>query len=364
MTTLPYNAIIYTMNIVRLINIFLVFAFANIRCAIMYIWEAYMQDNGLIGIYILEILEKYASSKKRLFQKDIASYLDVNYNVTIGRTALSGYICLLRERGYIAGDRGVYKVSTFDDNELRLLIDGVLFGQHIPKKDAERLIGKLKGLSYKSMSNRVKHICYLEGTNHTPNGDLYNIIDTIDEAIESDYQIEFTYCSYGIDGKLRTGEKRVVHPYYMVTEKSRYYLLCYAERGDDLEPRRIDRMSNVCVIKKKRVPITDIAKYRNGFDLGKYMREHIYMFSGESSDVTIKLKSDKISDFIDWYGREYRIIKKNDEYMIVRIRANENATYYWALQYGGIAEVLEPISLRNRIRDGLTDMLKKYEITK
>ena len=69
----------------------------------------------------------------------------------------------------------------------------IQFGQHIPQKDAEQLISKLKQFSYKSLSNRVKHVCYLESMNHTQNNHLYKIIDTIDEAIEKKRKIEIVY---------------------------------------------------------------------------------------------------------------------------------------------------------------------------
>ena len=49
--------------------------------------------------------------------------------------------------------------------------------------------------------------------------------------------------------------------------------------------------------------------------------------------------------------------------MIIRTMNNENATYYWALQYGGMVEVLAPLALRNRIKAGLEEILKKYENT-
>ena len=103
-----------------------------------------MREKGLIDIYILEILERHASSKKKLSQEEIIRYLDKEYNVSVTRGTLSGYLRELREEGYIAGHRGIYKVNLFEDNELRLLIDGVLFGQHIPKMHADKLIEKLR----------------------------------------------------------------------------------------------------------------------------------------------------------------------------------------------------------------------------
>lgn len=43
-------------------------------------------------------------------------------------------------------------------NKLRLLIDGVLFGQHIPKEIATELISKLKGMSELGLKNRVRKL--------------------------------------------------------------------------------------------------------------------------------------------------------------------------------------------------------------
>lgn len=319
-----------------------------------------MRKNGLISIYILEILEKYSCSRAKITQTDIIRYLDRDYNINVTRKTLSTYLQELREGGYITGKRGICKVNRLDDNELRLLIDGVLFGQHIPQKEAEQLISKLKQFSYKSLSNRVKHVCYLESMNHTQNNHLYKIIDTIDEAIEKNRRIDIVYCSYDTDGKLHNREAKTVDPYYMVTEKSRYYLICYAGRNNDVENRRLDRIANAKILNEPRTPITDLAKYSNGFNLGKYMQEHIYMFSGESVYARIKIKNKYIGDFIDWFGRDYKVVERAEDYIIVRIKVNENAVYYWALQYGDKAQVLAPEALRQRIIVGLKGILEWY----
>lgn len=320
-----------------------------------------MREKGLIDIYILEILERHASSKKKLSQEEIIRYLDKEYNVSVTRGTLSGYLRELREEGYIAGDRGIYKVNLFGDNELRLLIDGVLFGQHIPKMHADKLIEKLKNLAYQGLKNRIKHVCYLESINHTSNNKIYEIIDAIDEAIENNRKIEITSCAYKEDGRLHDRGTKVVDPYYLVTEKNKYYLICYSGRNNDVENRRLDRISKVKILAEPRIPINRLEKYRNGFDLGKYMKEHIYMFSGQSIPVVIKINRERIGDFIDWYGTEFMIESQDEKFVSLRIRVNENAVYYWAIQYGEIAEVVKPATLRKRIYEGLKGMMGKYE---
>lgn len=320
-----------------------------------------MREKGLIDVYILEILEKHAGGNRKLTQKQILHYLEEEYRLPVTRKTLSGYLSELRNEGYIQGQRGLCKTAIFDDHELRLLIDGVLFGQHIPQEDANRLIEKLRNISYDSMKNRVRHICYLEEINRTHNENLYEMIDLIDEAIGRNRKIEITPCTYGVDGKLYDKEKVVVDPYYLVTEKNHYYLVCYAGRNEDLENRRVDRISHIKILREVRKPITELKKYTKGFDLAVYMREHIYMFSGDSCPVLLKIKKQNISDFIDWYGTKYSVAEQDEEFITIRIRVNENAVYYWALQYGSVAEILKPETLRRRLRDGLQEMLERYD---
>lgn len=320
-----------------------------------------MNGKRLVGIYILEILNRYSGPERKLLQGEILEYLDRDYNVSITRKTLSEYVGEMREAGYVCGMRGIYGTKRFSDSELRLLIDGVLFGQHVPEKNANCLIQKLKELSPSGVSNRMKHICYLERINHTANENLYEIIDALDYAIEKNRKAELTFCSFDINGNLNDWGTKVVDPYYMVTDKCRYYLICYAGRNDDLENRRLDRISNVKILDEVRTPIKTLKKYSNGFDLANYMKEHIYMFSGDSQVITIRIRKKNISDFIDWYGRDYRVIDEEDEIVTIRLEANENAVFYWALQYGGIAEVVKPVELRERIRKALVDMMEKYK---
>lgn len=57
----------------------------RIKCGII-VWRwSELREKSLIDIYILEILEKYSSSKNRLNQKDIICYLDKDYNIKVSR---------------------------------------------------------------------------------------------------------------------------------------------------------------------------------------------------------------------------------------------------------------------------------------
>ncbi|MGX8680543.1 MAG: helix-turn-helix transcriptional regulator [bacterium] len=320
-----------------------------------------MRERSLLTLYILDILTHHASEKKRITQIDLARYLSEEYRIDISRKTLGIYVNELVADGYVMKDHGLYRINTFDDHEIRVLIDGVLFGKHVSSEDAKILIDKLKDMSYLSIKNRVKHVCYLERINRTQNEHLYEIIDLIDEAIEQEKRIRIVGCKYGIDKKLHETHDTIVDPYYLITDQSRYYLVCYAGRGDDLENRRLDRISHVEILDEYRRPLQTFKKYQNGFDLSRYVNEHIYMFHGSSEVVILKIRQEAIGDFIDWYGMNYELLDIDDETLTISFSVNVNAFYYWALQYGSSAYVIRPESLRTRIREGLLTILENYQ---
>ena len=216
-------------------------------------------------------------------------------------------------------------------------------------------------MSSENLKNRIKHVHYIKEIQHTDNGSLYEVLDALDDAIERNKKVEITTCVYNISGELVSSGTRIISPYYIVASKSMYYLLCYAGRNDDIENRRIDRISSVKVLEENSVSIRELQKYKNGsFDLSVYMKEHIYMFSGDSENIVLKVRKKSIGDVVDWYGKEYRILKEEDEFITIKIKANSTATYYWALQYGSSVEVVKPERLREEIREGLKEILEKY----
>ena len=75
----------------------------------------------------------------------------------------------------------------------------------------------------------------------------------------------------------------------------------------------------------------------------------------------MKIQKSNVGDFIDWFGKEFSVISETEDDVTLRFKVNLNAMYYWALQYGEIAEVIRPESLRTRLSEGIGAMEKKYE---
>ena len=98
----------------------------------------------------------------------------------------------------------------------------------------------------------------------------------------------------------------------------------------------------------------------HGLNLPQHMAEHIYMFSGESVDVIMLVNKSIMTELVDWFGTDFRILEEKDKQIKIKVRMNSDAMKYWALQYGYYAEVLEPAELREQIKDRIAVMSKKY----
>ena len=51
---------------------------------------------------------------------------------------------------------------------------------------------------------------------------------------------------------------------------------------------------------------------------------------------------------------------EKDNKIYADVVANESSLIYWCLQYGEVIEIIEPKTCRDKIRDIVTEMFKRY----
>ena len=148
----------------------------------------------------------------------------------------------------------------------------------------------------------------------------------------------------------------------MVANNGFYYLIGNYDKYNDISHYRLDRMTCVEMLPDKVKPQDQIEGLERGLNLPKHMAEHIYMFSGESVAINMLVDETIISELVDWFGNDFYVIeKRRNNQVLVRLKCNEQAFFYWALQYGPYVEVLEPVSLRSKIAEAVSEMNEKYQ---
>ena len=350
---------------------------------------------------ILEILRQYSDENHRLRQKDIVDKLSKDYDIVVERKSIKRNIINLIDCGYDidyketirmmpvkdksgknvidpkTGEKVMeeniiwsdfYLVRDFTDNELRLLIDGLLFSRHIPYSECKELVEKIEGLSSEYFRSRVKYISTLPN-DKSNNKDLFLNIELIDEAISQKKKISFKYLEYDTDKKMHVkkredGSERIylVSPYQMAAREGKYYLICNYDKYDDISNYRLDRIMDIEVTDEPIKPFKKL-KWSNKaeLNLADYMKKHPYMYSSDDVMVSFRVVLPMIGDVIDMFGTDVRFSDKDETGVTVSTATNERAMEQFALNFAPDVMVLRPERLRKKIVEKLKNAVEAYE---
>lgn len=321
-----------------------------------------------LNLIILKILWEHTDEKHTLMQQEIVKLVKSEYGLEIDRRSVKNNIDALQEMfegtSYEISTEGGYHLSgrEFDDSELRMLIDSVLFSKTVSNNQARVLVEKLKKLSNRYFNAKVQHICNLPEIQHSDNKQILYVIDALNDAIASKKKVSFVYNEYKTDFKLypKKTQKYVVNPYQMVANNGRYYLIANYDKYNDISHYRIDKITDIEILDDRIKDAKLVPEIAKGLNLPRHMAEHIYMFSGES--INIKFLADKslMTELVDWFGKDFRILEEKETQLLISVKCNMESMKYWALQYGPYVEIIDPESLRNQLIEDIESMYSKY----
>jgi hypothetical protein len=105
-------------------------------------------NKKMLNMLILEILRQYTDENHSLTQQEIIKLLNKNYDMPCDRRSVKANVLSLKELGYDIGMEDGYRLISreFDDAELRILIDSVLFSKSISTKQAKDLLQSCRDL--------------------------------------------------------------------------------------------------------------------------------------------------------------------------------------------------------------------------
>ena len=120
---------------------------------------------------ILELLQECSDSEHRLTQAEIIRLLKLKSGIECDRRSVRNNIEYLENFGYDIVQQNGYYLATreFEDAELRMLIDSILFSKNISASQARELIEKLKGHGNKYFDVKVSHVCNLSQLRYADN---------------------------------------------------------------------------------------------------------------------------------------------------------------------------------------------------
>lgn len=349
-----------------------------------------IQPKKLLILFILDILEKYTDSEHTLTQNEIQEILAKEYNMNVDRksvkrnlmnlaaindniqyTEIERINTTIKDNQKITSEETIctdwYIDHIFDESELHLLIESLLFSRHISNAQCKNLISKLEGLANKYFKSKVKYVS-LPPVDKTDNQQIFYTISMLDAAISSGKKISFYYCDYGIDKKLHrrkrddgTAREYICSPYHIAVNGGKYFLICNYDKYDNISNYRIDRIRDIKILEENAKPVESLNGINGRFDIKEYMKTHIYMFAGNDINVKFRIPKKYVYYVFDFFGKDVTFTDETETHICVSTRVNEHAMEQFAKAYAPYVIVLSPQSLVDSVIADLQKAIDEYE---
>jgi len=228
----------------------------------------------------------------------------------------------------VTGLKGLYSIS--EDAKIKLLIE------------------KLAGIANKSDYVPTGNEIMIDLSSWNKNDQLSLRIKEIRKAIRERRIIEFMYYS---NEKLT---ERRVEPYVIIFKEANWYLYAYCLLRKDFRLFKLRRMSGL--------KITDIYFETRGFSFDSLNWSGEFD-SGVRLPIVVLFDKSMVNVVNDIFGMDNYEIAPDDRLKVTFYMGISGWLYGFLLGFGDKIEVLEPVELREKIKDMAESICKVYQKT-
>ena len=313
---------------------------------------------------ILEMLMRETDEDHGLTINEIISRLS-EYGISAERKSLYTDFDTLEELGFsvvrLYGNPPSYTLAEriFEMPELKLLVDAIQSSKFITREKSYEIIEKLK-IFAGSRSSELTRQVHVKDRVKTENAATIYTIDRIHTAIKEKLRINFGYFDYNVDKKkyLRHDGKRYdVSPKALIWSNDNYYLVGFDEDAGIIKNFRVDKMHKTQIVPIESSINSDL--YR--LNPAEYSKKSFSMFGGREELVTIEATERLAGVVIDRFGASVTFIKTEFGFRFsVRVIVSP-AFFAWVMGFGDEMKIIEPIMIRQEMKDMLKRISKNYK---
>ena len=312
---------------------------------VMFVWYNiirgdYMQENRLFKIvyYLLdkgkstasELAEKFEVSIRTIYRDlDAISAAGIPIYATQGK---GGGISLLQD--YVL-DKSL--LSDHEKEKILMALQGIIATDDTK---ASELLSKLGGLFQSKITSWIE-VDFSDWVKNTPNQDVFN---TIKRAIFTKNRILFSY--FGSNGSF---SKRTIEPIKLVFKSKDWYLCGFCLLKNDFRFFKLTRIKELEVLTETFTrEVSQIPKIETTIK------------NDRTIPVKLKFAPQVAFRVYDEFTDNTTEDNQGNLYVCIDLPDNE-ILYSYLFSFGNNVEVIEPDYVRNRMKDKLLLMLKKYE---
>ncbi len=321
-----------------------------------------MQSNTKLRIlYLYKYLLRYSDAEHPISTGQLIEDLKTEYDIDVNRNTLADDLMMLNKSGFnievIHSQSNSYYIDTqtFDQAELKVLIDAISSSKFITEKKSRALIDKLLSLTSEHSAAKLRRHIYVEGRVKSDNEKGYYIVDMINEAIDIRCKIRFQYTDYSTKKRKvvrHEGDYYIVSPYALIWDGDYYYTVGYSEKRGIVQSFRLDRFYKTPeLVNEPRI------EPPKGFSLDAYAKSVFRMYDTEEPVVVKLLCENRLTNaIIDRFGKNVTIDVIDNNYFTVSVEVCASPTFYrWVFGWNGDMKILEP----ENVVEAYKEMAKK-----
>lgn len=180
------------------------------------------------------------------------------------------------------------------------------------------------------------------------NNFLYPVI----EAILETHSIDIIYHTQSRNVET----KRTIDPYYLIPRDNQFYLIAYCHDAKDIRTFKLSRLLDV--------KETSLVYSKNDFNIDEHFNQTWSIIQGNQS-IDFKVRFHKnIARYIkeEELFVKPKLTEEKDGSLLFEVTLNDDTEFLqWLMKYGPNAEIIAPVSYRDKMKQTLNEWLEIYE---
>jgi predicted DNA-binding transcriptional regulator YafY len=316
-------------------------------------------DNMLAILWMLR-------SGKKVTAKQMAEKLEMNIRTVyryIDTISTSG-VPIVSEPGHNGGysllNHFVEAPLFFDFEEQTSLFHAAVFAEEAGYYGGEalnRAISKLSNYSNQEQETKInQHVTSLEVISQSSSLSIGSFLKELEQAVADGYSVKILYH--------KSGEKplndRLVDPYRMIYWNHKWYVIGFCHLRNDIRSFRVDRMERLMLTENTFSRPEDFSA-RDFF-----IKNLLPSIEDKEGIISLVLHGDKsaLDDICQHWFLGHYLQERTSNQAVFLLEKDVILTYvpYLLLPYNTSIKVIEPISLKKRLVEVLSELIEFHQV--
>ncbi|MED3551860.1 helix-turn-helix transcriptional regulator [Cytobacillus praedii] len=313
-------------------------------------------DNMLAILWMLRSGEKITA-------KQISEKLEINIRTVyryIDTISTSG-VPIISEPGHNGGytllNNFIEAPLFFDFEEQTSLFHAAVFAEEAGYYGGEalnRAISKLSKYSNQEQETKInQHLTSLEVISRLSSLSMESFLKELEQALADGYAVKILYP--------KSGENyRLVDPYRIIYWNNKWYVIGFCHLRNDIRSFRVDRIESLMLTENK------FNRPENFSARDFFIKNLLPAIEDKEGIISLVISADKsvLADICQHWFLGHYLQKRTSNQAVFLLEKDMIHTYvpYLLLPYNKSIKVIEPISLKKRLIEVLSELIKYHQI--